>query len=214
LFSQFVNEWAAPLNNGREILRSLEHSISTAAANHDFYVHVPIEVRCSNTTYTNEADNTPNVTSRSKVSPGPIKGNNLRPLLDGTPKLKYAPLSDVTNSQLTLYINATMYRPFRTNSPIGKWYKIFEDTLGAAGGKPHWAKNFLGSVNYVKTETKDEKEFSDAEMRGFATKVEEWFGEDLETFKKIRREQDPHNVFLNAKDWAVRNGIVDIDEVN
>jgi D-arabinono-1,4-lactone oxidase len=51
-------------------------------------------------------------------------------------------------------------------------------------------------------------------MRGFATKVEEWFGEDLETFKKIRREQDPHNVFLNAKDWAVRNGIVDIDEVN
>lgn len=212
LFSQFVNEWAAPLNNGREILRSLEHSILTASANRDFYVHVPIEVRCSNTTYANDSDNTPNLTDRTVLSPGPIRGNKLRPLLDNTPKLKSAPLSDVTNSQLTLYINATMYRPFGTNSPIGKWYKIFEDTLDAAGGKPHWAKNFLGSTDYIKS-IKSDKEYSDSEMRGFASKVQTWFGEDLDTFKRVRKEQDPNNVFLSSKDWAIRNGIVDADEI-
>ena len=213
LFSQFVDEWAAPLNNGPEILRSLEHYINTAAVNHDFYVHVPVEVRCSNTTTTNAIGNVADVTNRTEISPGPIKGNDLRPLLDNTPTLNYAPLSDVTNSQLTLYINATMYRPFFTNSPIGKWFKIFEETMGAAGGKPHWAKNFLGSVEWAAGDVKEEKAYKDGEMRGFAKKNQEWFGENLKTFKRIRKEQDPYNVFLSSKEWAIRNGIVDVDEL-
>lgn len=212
LFSQFVNEWAAPLDNGPEILRSLDHSIELAAQNHDFYVHVPIEVRCSNTTFTGEEDNTPDLTGRTATSAGPIKGNNLRPFMDNTPHRNYVPLSDVTNSQLTLYINATMYRPFYTNSPIGKWYKIFEETMGAAGGKPHWAKNFLGSVEWAAGESKNEKDYADGEMRGFAAKNKEWFGEDLTSFKKVRREQDPHGVFLSAKQWSIKNGIIDKEE--
>ncbi|KAH3680088.1 hypothetical protein WICMUC_000571 [Wickerhamomyces mucosus] len=215
LFSQFVNEWAAPLNNGPEILRGLEHSINNAAINHEYYVHVPIEVRCSNTTFTNEIDNTPDLTNRTTISPGPIRGNNLRPLLDNTPKLNYAPLDDVTNSQLSLYINATMYRPFFTNSPIGKWYKIFEEIMGAAGGKPHWAKNFIGNVEWSdlsKFEQKQDKDYYDGEMKGFGSKNREWFGEDLELFKKLRKENDPNGVFLSSKDWAIRNGIVDIED--
>lgn len=211
LFSQFVNEWAAPLNNGPEILRSLEHSINVAAANHDFYVHVPVEIRCSNTTSTNEESSSTvqeEIRGRSTTSPGPVRGNNLRPYLDNTPKLNYAPLSDVTNSQLTLYINATMYRPFFTNSPIGQWYKIFEETMGAAGGKPHWAKNFIGSTEWAEGEAKEESKYQDGEMRGFATKNREWFGEDLEAFKRVRAEQDPDGVFLSSKPWLAKNGII------
>lgn len=208
LFSQFVNEWAAPLNNGPEILRSLEHSISVAAANHDFYVHVPVEVRCSNATGTGETAYSPELAGRSPTSAGPVRGNDLRPFLDNTPKLKYAPLADVTNSQLTMYINATMYRPFRTNSPIGKWYKIFEETMGAAGGKPHWAKNFLGSVEWADGDVKAESKYYDGEMRGFAAKNREWFGKDLEEFKRVRSDQDPDNVFMSSKQWFVKNGLL------
>jgi D-arabinono-1,4-lactone oxidase len=208
LFSQFVNEWAAPLNNGPEILRSLEHSINVASANHDFYVHVPIEIRCSNTTGTNDPSSIPDFEDRTTLSAGPIRGNNLRPYLDNTPTLNYVPLSDVTNSQLTLYINATMYRPFRTNSPIGKWYKIFEETMGAAGGKPHWAKNFIGSAEWADGETKTEGKYYDGEMRGFAAKNREWFGKDLEEFKRVRAEQDPDDVFMSSKQWFVKNGLI------
>ncbi|ODV93951.1 hypothetical protein PACTADRAFT_4848 [Pachysolen tannophilus NRRL Y-2460] len=206
LFSQFVNEWAAPLTNGPEILRSLEHSINLAARNGDFFVHAPIEVRCSNTTTSNSLEK-PNVSSRKITSPGPIYGNDLRPLLDNTPRLNWVPQENVTNSQLTLYINATMYRPFGTSVPIGKWYQVFEETLEAAGGKPHWAKNFIGSEAYAGGILKSN--YKDGEMKGFAGKMDEWFGDDLKTFKRLRRQNDPNNVFLSGKDWALRNGIID-----
>ncbi|AGO11042.1 AaceriAFR440Cp [[Ashbya] aceris (nom. inval.)] len=212
LFSQFVDEWACPLNNGPEVLRSLDHSIAQAAQNKEFFVHVPIEVRCSNTTLPREYECPED---RTMTTPGPVYGNLLRPYLDNTPShLRYAPLSDVTNSQLTLYINATIYRPFGTNTPIHKWFTLFEDTLGAAGGKPHWAKNFLGSTATAAGPVKSSDEYQDYEMRGMATKIKEWYGENLKQFQKVRRDQDPHNVFIANKDWAVRNGIVDIDELD
>ncbi|KAM9888831.1 hypothetical protein OXX69_012985, partial [Metschnikowia pulcherrima] len=44
LFSQFVNEWSAPLNNGTEVLTKLNEKIQEAAKNGDFFVHAPIEV--------------------------------------------------------------------------------------------------------------------------------------------------------------------------
>ncbi|CDK30012.1 unnamed protein product [Kuraishia capsulata CBS 1993] len=205
LFSQFVNEWAAPLTNGPEILRSLDNSIKEAARRNQFYVHAPIEVRCSNTTSSGSIED-PDVSQRGLIHPGPVVGNNLRPLLDNTPQLAYVPQDSVTNSQLTLYINATMYRPFYTSVPIGKWYSIFEETLEAAGGKPHWAKNFIGSESLA---SQQDKRYKDGEMKGFAYKMEEWFGEDLHTFKKVRAENDPDGVFLSGLEWAVRNGIVD-----
>ncbi|AMD20303.1 HDL441Wp [Eremothecium sinecaudum] len=210
LFSQFVDEWGCPLDNGPEVLRSLDHSISQAAQNKEFFVHVPIEVRCSNTTLPTEHLD---YSERNATSLGPVYGNLLRPYLDPTPQhLRYAPLSDVTNSQLTLYINATIYRPFQVNTPIHKWFILFEDTLGAAGGKPHWAKNFLGSTSLAAGPTKEEKDYADYEMRGMATKINEWYGDDLKQFQKIRSEQDPHNVFLANKDWAIRNGIIPTKE--
>ncbi|KAG7822299.1 hypothetical protein KL919_000017 [Ogataea angusta] len=204
LFSQYVNEWAAPLTNGPEILRSLAATINEAAKTNNFYVHAPIEVRCSNTTCSNSTAEQ-DLSTRTTTSPGPIYGNNLRPLLDNTPRLNWVPQENVTNSQLTLYINATMYRPFYTSVPIGKWYATFEETMEAAGGKPHWAKNFIGT---------DASKFNkDGEMIGFRDKMEEWFGEDLETFRKVRREVDPEGVFLSGLDWLKMNGIVEEDEI-
>lgn len=209
LFSQFVDEWGCPLNNGPEVLRSLDHSITQAAQNKEFFVHVPVEVRCSNTTLPSSE---PDYSNRTETSAGPVFGNILRPFLDSTPRhLRYAPLSDVTNSQLTLYINATIYRPFGCNAPIHKWFTLFEDTMGAAGGKPHWAKNFLGSTSMAAGKVKDETEYLDYEMRGMATKIKEWYGEDLLKFREVREQQDPHNIFLANKEWAIRNGIVDIE---
>lgn len=210
LFSQFVDEWGCPLENGPEILRSLDHSISQAANSKDFFVHVPIEIRCSNTTLPNDhLDNS----QRTATSPGPVYGNLLRPYLDNTPShCRYAPLSDVTNSQLTLYINATIYRPFGYNTPIYKWYTLFEDTMAAAGGKPHWAKNFLGCIKFTSGPVKAESEYEDFEMRGMAKKIKEWYGDDLMKFREIRQQQDPENVFLANKEWAIRNGIVEPEE--
>ncbi|ODV58513.1 D-arabinono-1,4-lactone oxidase [Ascoidea rubescens DSM 1968] len=234
LFSQYVNEWAAPLSNGVEILRSLDHSIEQAKLKNDFFVHAPIEVRCSNTTFSGvvTSDNLPDpieLSKRKYLDVGAIPGNNLRPLLDNTPKLNYIkPFSiimineddqtNITNSQLTLYINVTMYRPFKTSVPIGKWFKIFEDTLDAAGGKPHWAKNFIGSETYLpkslqEQNIKNSKQYKDGEMIGFASKMNEWFGEELQMYQQIRRKQDPDGVFLSGTEWAVRNGIIEESDV-
>ncbi|SCU99896.1 LAME_0G06238g1_1 [Lachancea meyersii CBS 8951] len=211
LFSQFVDEWGCPLSNGPEVLCSLDRSIAQAAHNRDFYVHVPIEVRCSNT---NLPEKIPDYSDRTKLSCGAVYGNVLRPYLDATPRgLRYVPMGDVTNSQLTLYINATIYRPFGCNTPIHKWFTLFENTMSAAGGKPHWAKNFLGSTEMAAGPTKAEHSYEDHEMRGMATKIAEWYGDDLASFQEIRRQQDPENIFLANKDWAMKNGIVDINEV-
>lgn len=208
LFSQFVNEWGCPLENGPEILRSLDHSISQACQNKEFYVHVPMEIRCSNTTLPSEPLETK---QRTVTSPGTVYGNILRPYLDNTPtECRYTPLSNVTNSQLTLYINATIYRPFGYNTSIHKWYTLFEDTMTVAGGKPHWAKNFLGSTTLTSGESMEESEYADFEGRGIGKRVKDWYGENLLKFKEIRKNQDPNNIFLMNKEWAIRNGIVDV----
>lgn len=265
LFSQYVNEWAAPLNNGPEVLRLLNHSFLEAANKNDFYIHVPVEVRCSNNTVSGDLNNlNKNLDTRKAIDIGPVKGNNVTPFLDSSPKLNYVdsvsyltstvnessnnsdaassffssevsdsllktkssipklntnantildtPITNITNSQLTLYINLVMYRPFGYSSPINKFFKIFEEIMTAAEGKPHWAKNFIGSTSYLPKGVEAKSSYGEHEMIGFSEKVKEWFGEDLKTWQKVRREQDPDDVFLSGKDWAVRNGIVDIDE--
>ncbi|QPG74656.1 hypothetical protein FOA43_001988 [Brettanomyces nanus] len=216
LFSQYVNEWAAPLTNGPEIIRSLRKSIEEGRKTGDFFVHSPVEVRCSNTTCSNSVE-PQNLSHRTTTSAGPIYGNQLRPLLDNTPKLKWCPQDKITNSQLTLYINATMYRPFNTKSPIRRWFTVFEETLEAAGGKPHWAKNFIGSSEAEEAAKRDAKlngsNIQDSQMVGFKTKMNKWYGNDLETYQRIRREVDPDGVFLSGIPWARRNGIVDEEEI-
>jgi D-arabinono-1,4-lactone oxidase len=225
LFSQFVNEWSAPLSKGQEVLLQLRSVIHEAASKGDFYVHAPIEVRCSNVTnsdtpFTDESGE-PSLyppqawlAKRDRLSAGPIPGNNFRPYLDNSPFLPFAGEgAPVTNDQLTLFVNATMYRPFRTNVKTHQWFQAFEDILSKAGGKPHWAKNFIGVDGEQKTkeDLKAQLDFGGKEfysMIGFNPVMKDWFGENLVKYNQVRRETDPHGVFLSGKIWADRNGIL------
>lgn len=229
LFSQFVNEWSAPLTSGPSVLVKLNDVIQKAAESGDFFVHAPIEVRCSNTTNSNtpfidDETGKPSLyppkswlAKRDRLSAGPIPGNNLRPFLDNTQfDLEYVgdDPSKVTNDQLTLFLNATMYRPFGTNVETHKWYQTFEEVLTEVNGKPHWAKNFIGvEGKHVSAEDLDTqigfggKKFYS--MLGFDPIMKKWFGENLTMFNKVRKDTDPHGVFLSGKQWAIRNGILE-----
>lgn len=190
LFHQYVDEWACPLVSGPEIIRLLAKSIEDGKTSNEFYVHSPIEIRCSNTTLPSINESEQDLSGRALVDKGPVFGNTLRPYLDTTPKLNYLPIDKVTNSQLTLYINATIYRPFDYCTDYKKWFHIFEEIMEAAGGKPHWAKNYDNTIV-----TKE--------------KMMEWYGDDLVKWRKVRQEMDPSGVFLSGKNWLKRNGIVE-----
>jgi D-arabinono-1,4-lactone oxidase len=132
LYSQFVNEWAIPLDKGPEALQRLgawlnhlqpgdagyvDHKIPFSADG--LWVHSPIEVRASNTTVKSSA----------------AQGN--RPFLDITP-----------DDGPALYLNATMYRPYYKDPPgsvTERYYEAFEWLMRDLGGKPHWAKTFTVS---------------------------------------------------------------------
>jgi D-arabinono-1,4-lactone oxidase len=131
LYSQFVNEWAIPLEKGPEALRRLgcwlqglkpgdkgfvAHGIPFS--NEGLYVHSPVEVRVSDTTVHTSAE------------------ANTRPWLDITQK-----------DGPTLYLNAIMYRPYHTDpgNAMERYYQGFEWLMKDLGGKPHWAKNFTAS---------------------------------------------------------------------
>ncbi|KAG0684435.1 D-arabinono-1,4-lactone oxidase [Pichia californica] len=190
LFHQYVDEWACPLINGPDIIRLLAKSIEEGKKSNEFYVHSPIEIRCSNTTLPLKDADEIDISNRKLIEKGPIYGNTLRPYLDTTPKLNYLPIDKVTNSQLTMYINATIYRPFDYPTDYKCWFHIFEEIMEAAGGKPHWAKNY--------DETIVTKE-----------KMMEWYGDDLIKWRKVRQQVDPDGVFLSGSAWLERNGIVE-----
>lgn len=194
LFHQYVDEWACPLVSGPEIIRMLAKSIEEGKNSNEFYVHSPIEIRCSNTTLPPENEKQ-DLSDRDLINKGPIFGNNLRPFLDNTPRLNYLPIDKVTNSQLTMYINATIYTPFDYPTDYKRWFRIFEEIMEAAGGKPHWAKNYDNSIV-----TKE--------------KMVEWYGNDLVKWRKVRSQMDPTGVFLSGKSWLERNGIVEDEYLN
>lgn len=74
----------------------------------------------------------------------------------------------------TLNLNATMYRPYGTDPPqLARWFDAFEWLMRDLGGRPHWAKNF----NVDKRE------------------LEEWYGDDLREWRRVRRECDPDGLF-------------------
>lgn len=224
LFSQFVNEWSAPLTTGVDVLRKLHAEIHAAAAKGDFFVHAPIEVRCSNVTNTDvpftDADGNPSLyppqdwlAKRTRLSAGPVPGNNFRPYLDNSPFQQHKP-GPITNDQLTLFINATMYRPFGFNVETHKWFQIFENIMSEAQGKPHWAKNFIGLHGAHETAQDLQLQLGYGgkpfyTMMGFEPVMKDWFGENLRSYNAVRREMDPHGVFMSGKNWAVRNGILD-----
>ncbi|KAJ5765149.1 L-gulonolactone/D-arabinono-1-4-lactone oxidase [Penicillium odoratum] len=157
LYSQFVNEWALPLEKGPEAIIRLSawfHGDSKTASipfsSKGLYVHCPIEVRVSD----------------SSNNPRP------RPFLD--PTCRDGP---------TLYLNATLYRPYLRDPPCRRrYYEAFEWLMRDMGAKPHWAKNFtvLGS-----------------------TELHRSYGEDMDEWLKVRQEVDPEGMFLG--DWHRRH---------
>ena len=157
LYSQFVNEWALPLEKGPEAITRLSAWINGDLAtagipfpSRGMYVHCPVEVRVSDTT----------------VNKGP------RPFLDPT------------NARgPTLYLNATLYRPYLRDPPcVNRYYEAFEWLMRQMGAKPHWAKNFQ-TVG--------------------APELKEWYGEDMKKFLTVRGEVDPDGMFLG--EWHHRN---------
>ncbi|KAI8249164.1 putative D-arabinono-1,4-lactone oxidase [Colletotrichum sp. SAR 10_77] len=154
LYSQFVNEWAIPLERGPEALRRLSswlnhltpsdpdyvpHNIPFSAKG--LYVHAPVEVRVSDTTLT----------------------SNVRPYLDPT-----------SPDGPTLYLNATLYRPYLMDPPCrARYYEAFEWLMEDLGGKPHWAKNFLASEA-----------------------VEDFYGRELTEWRSVRNAADPEGMFV------------------
>ncbi|KPI38251.1 putative D-arabinono-1,4-lactone oxidase [Cyphellophora attinorum] len=165
LYSQFVNEWALPLSKGPEAITRLGAWINgdTRTANIPFsaknlYVHCPIEVRVSN------AQPASDVLARANGGVTPY-------------------LSPLARDEPTLYLNATLYRPYGKDPPCWKrYYEAFEWLMRDLGGKPHWAKNFSWT-------TKEE--------------IRTMYGREMDYWLRVRREVDPDGMFLG--EWHVRN---------
>ncbi len=154
LYSQFVNEWAIPLNRGPEAITRLSawlHGNQETAripfSSRGIYVHAPIEVRVSDT---------------SGITP--------RPYLDNT-----------VPDGPTLYLNATLYRPYGHDPPCReRYYEAFEWLMKEMKGRPHWAKNFT-------TVTRDD-------IYSMYPEIEFW--------RSVRAQVDPDGMFVG--DWHRR----------
>jgi D-arabinono-1,4-lactone oxidase len=158
LYSQFVNEWAIPLEKGPEAITRLSAWLhgDTDIARIPFspkgvWVHCPIEVRVSDST----------------------KSKSLRPFLD--PSCRTGP---------TLYLNATLYRPYHRDPPsTARYYEAFEWLMRDLGGRPHWAKNFSSSI--------------DGEV------LRSMYGTEMDEWLRVRAESDPDGMFLG--EWHRRH---------
>lgn len=157
LYSQFVNEWALPLEKGPEaIIRLsawLHGDLETARipfSPKGLWVHCPVEVRVSDSS----------------------KNPNPRPFLDPT-----------CRDEPTLYLNATLYRPYLRDPPCRqRYYEAFEWLMRDMGARPHWAKNFS---------TLD------------STELHRLYKDDMDEWLKVRQEVDPEGMFLG--EWHCRN---------
>ncbi|OAQ57539.1 sugar 1,4-lactone oxidase [Pochonia chlamydosporia 170] len=155
LYSQFVNEWAIPLHKGPEALRRLSSWLNHL--NPDDPDYVPHNIPFSADGLYVHAPVEVRVSDTTLTS-------NVRPYLDPT----------VDNGP-TLYLNATLYRPYWRDPPCrDRYYEAFEWLMKDMGGRPHWAKNF---------ET-------------YRPDIEGMYGENLEAFRKIRDQVDPEGMFV------------------
>ncbi|RFU75829.1 d-arabinono-1,4-lactone oxidase [Trichoderma arundinaceum] len=155
LYSQFVNEWAIPLHKGPEALRRLSSWLNQLTPSDPDYV--PHNIPFSAKGLYVHAPVEVRVSDTTLTS-------NARPLLD--PTVKDGP---------TLYLNATLYRPYLRDPPCReRYYQAFEWLMKDMGGKPHWAKNF---------ET-------------YRPEIELMYGGDLDKFRSVRDAADPQGMFL------------------
>jgi D-arabinono-1,4-lactone oxidase len=160
LYSQFVNEWALPLEKGPEAITRLsawmngdDATARIPVSSKGVWVHCPIEVRVSDTTTSKNA-------------------SGIRPYLD--PTCSHGP---------TLYLNATLYRPYGRDPPCRqKYYEAFEWLMRELGGRPHWAKNFTEATS---------------------KEIANMYGENITEYMKIRNEYDPDEMFIG--EWHRRN---------
>jgi D-arabinono-1,4-lactone oxidase len=151
LYSQFVNEWSIPLADGPEALARLT-----------LWIHG--DEQGSGIPFNSKGLY---VHSPIEVRVANTVGREPRPYMDTS----YADTP-------SLYLNATLYRPYGQAPPCHeRYYEAFEHLMKEYGGRPHWAKNF--------------KDVDHAYLSSV-------YGEDLDDFLSVRDEVDPEGMFVGA----------------
>lgn len=154
LYSQFVNEWAIPLPKGPEAITRLSSWLNGDEAASG----IPFS---SKGIYVH-APIEVRISDTSTTVP--------RPYLDNT--MPDGP---------TLYLNATLYRPYNYDPPCrARYYEAFEWLMKEMGGRPHWAKNFA----HVTRE----------DVYRMYPEMDDWM--------RVRNEVDPDGMFVG--DWHRR----------
>ena len=153
LMSQFVNEWAMPLHKGPEAITRLSKWLN----GDEDGAKIPFSSRGLYVHCPIEV----------RVSDGAIASEPQRGYLDPTS----------TNGP-TLYLNATLFRPYYSDPPCrARYYEAFEWLMKELGGRPHWAKNFTTVSN------KD---------------IQDMYGQRLDDYLTVRNEVDPDGMFVGA----------------
>jgi D-arabinono-1,4-lactone oxidase len=151
LYSQFVNEWAIPLKDGPEALTRLTKWIHQDEKGSG----IPFSPKG---VYVHSP-------IEVRVATGPK--DSLRPFMDT--RIPENP---------TLYLNATLYRPYGQDPPCReRYYEAFEHLMKEYNGRPHWAKNFQ-SVDH--------------------TYLSSVYKSDLDDYLHVRNEVDPDGMFIGA----------------
>lgn len=148
-------QWSLPLENGVEAITRLQHWLT----GNEELARIPI----SSAGIFVHAPIEVRVTDSSRIT-------NPRAWLDQS-------ISDGP----TMYLNATLYRPFlKTVKHWERYYQAFEYLMKDLGGKPHWAKNFVS--------------VSPSDFWKMYPDMEKWV--------KLREQVDPSGVFVN--EWLKR----------
>ncbi|KAK2747696.1 D-arabinono-1,4-lactone oxidase [Onygenales sp. PD_40] len=158
LYSQTVNEWALPLSRGPEAITRLSA-----------WLHNDPE------------------TARIPFSPAgvyvhaPIEVRVADTSISTTPR-PYLDPTDATGP--TLFLNATLYRPYHRDPPCtARYYEAFEWLMREMGGRPHWAKNFSTATG--------------------REEIQRMYGAELEEWVRVRNEVDLDGMFVG--EWHRRN---------
>lgn len=155
LYSQFVNEWAIPLKKGPEALRRLSSWLNHLTPDDPDYVPHNIPFSAEGLYVHSPVE--------VRVSDTTLT-SNARPYLDIT-----------VDDGPTLYLNATLYRPYWLDPPChDRYYEAFEWLMKDLGGKPHWAKNF----------------------QSHRPEIEAFYGKELDSFRAVRDSVDPQGMFV------------------
>lgn len=179
LYSQYVNEWACPISNGPKAIRALDAWIQGEAD-----ARYPRRAPNSEPMFEHLIPSAP----RGLRVHAPIEVRISNTTLP-TPSKTRPYLDQSCATEPTLYLNATLYRPYGFDPPCRRpYYRAFESILAQLNGRPHWAKNFLSP-----SKPSDLHDLYDSD--------------DLQHWRYTRARADPDGVFVG--DWHRRLGLVD-----